>query len=151
MTFVNVSEAHDEFRFSSAFLAEPHASAPPADLGSGADRAGSRAHGADAGPIARWEAARQWEGSFPPPGLTTADPEAAAQLTERGFVPLPVRAGDLLVFAGTLDHLSLPNASPHARHTYQLHIVEGPDAGVSWAEENWLQLADGRHFPRLVG
>ena len=73
----------------------------------------------------------------------------SAELAARGFVPLPVRAGDLVVLAGTLDHLSLPNLSPDARHTFQLHMVEGPDAGVEWAPENWLQYASKQPFPRL--
>ena len=59
------------------------------------------------------------------------------------------RAGDLVVIAGTLDHLSLPNASPRDRHTFQLHMVEGPEAGVEWAPENWLQSPGGAAFPSL--
>mmetsp|Transcript_18676 Transcript_18676/g.20554 ORF Transcript_18676/g.20554 Transcript_18676/m.20554 type:complete len:99 (-) Transcript_18676:57-353(-) len=47
---------------------------------------------------------------------------------------------DLVVFCGTLDHFSLPNFSPHQRHTFQLHLVEGPTtAGITWSPENWLQ------------
>ena len=91
------------------------------------------------------EAARAWEGSWPP---SERDLDAA-ELTARGFVPLPVRAGDLVVFPGTLDHLSLPNSSPDDRHTFQLHVIEGPDAGVSWAAENWLQYPSGKAFPVL--
>ena len=79
----------------------------------------------------------------------TARPPAAAELADRGFVPLSVKGGDLVVIAGTLDHLSLRNRSPRARHTFQLHLVEGPEAGVEWADENWLQLPQGRAFPRL--
>ena len=67
-------------------------------------------------------------------------------------MPLPVKAGDLVLFPGTLDHLSLPNGSPLDRHTFQLHMIEGPDGGVTWAEENWLQYAGGSkggaEFPR---
>ena len=39
-------------------------------------------------------------------------PELAA---ERGYAPVPVRAGTLVALAGTLDHLSLPNRSPRPR------------------------------------
>ena len=60
-----------------------------------------------------------------------------------------MRAGDLAVFPGTLDHLSLPNRSPHDRHTFQLHMIEGPAAGVQWAPENWLQYPGGAAFPSL--
>ena len=91
------------------------------------------------------EAARAWEGSWPP---SDRDVDAA-ELTARGFVPLPVRAGDLVMFPGTLDHLSLPNTSPNDRHTFQLHMIEGPEAGVEWAAENWLQYPRGSDFPRL--
>ena len=68
-----------------------------------------------------------WEGA----DMTEADAR------ERGFTPLPVRAGDLVLIAGTLDHLSFPNASPQQRHTFQLHVVES--AGTAWHASNWLQ------------
>ena len=102
--------------------------------------------------IARSDTARAWEGVYPRPN-TTLDAGAAAELTAQGFVPLPVKAGDLVLFPGTLDHLSLPNLSPHDRHTFQLHMVEGPEGGARWALENWLQYPggnkDGAEFPRL--
>jgi hypothetical protein len=101
-----------------------------------------------AGVLASSERAREWEGTWPPVD-TKADASAKAELSARGFVPLPAQAGDLLVFAGTLDHLSLPNHSPRDRHTFQLHMVEGSDAGVAWAPENWLQYPDGTSFPRI--
>ena len=72
-----------------------------------------------------------------------------APLAAKGFVALPVAAGDLVMFPGTLDHLSFPNGSPHARHTFQLHMVEGPTAGVEWAKENWLQYPGDAPFPAL--
>ena len=81
--------------------------------------------------------------------VSAFDEAAAAELAARGFVPLDVRAGDLVMFAGTLDHLSLPNGSPHDRHTFQLHMIEGPTAGVQWGAENWLQYPQGRAFPQL--
>ena len=58
------------------------------------------------------------------------------------FVPVEVKAGDLVVFCGTLDHFSLPNFSDKQRHTFQLHLVEGPNAGITWSPENWLQYDD---------
>ena len=100
--------------------------------------------------IARSETAREWEGTFPAADATVADAAILSDLHARGFVPLAVRAGDLVVLAGTLDHLSLANASPHRRHTFQLHAVEGPEAGIEWASENWLQVPDSTHrFLRL--
>jgi len=76
-----------------------------------------------------------WEGS----DLT------AQQASHYGFFPVPVKAGDLIVFAGTLDHLSLPNSSPHDRHTFQLHIIEG-EANYFWCDSNWLQYHENNHL-----
>lgn len=116
---------------------------------------------------ARWKGARrseqawEWDGVWPQTdGVADSAEDAAAAaldlsrrtaatLRARGFVPLNVRAGDLVVIAGTLDHLSLPNGSPHERHSFQLHMIEGPAEGVSWAPENWLQLPPGAEFLRL--
>jgi phytanoyl-CoA hydroxylase len=80
------------------------------------------------------------EGSWPPPcdGLVGA-----------GFVPVECDAGDLVVFPGTLDHLSLPNYSGASRHTFQLHLVEGPKQGIEWSPRNWLQYKPGSAFHRL--
>jgi phytanoyl-CoA hydroxylase len=99
--------------------------------------------------LERSEHARAWEGVWPPADMasgTHSGLQAAKLLSARGFIPLNVKAGDLVVFPGTLDHLSLPNGSPHARHTFQLHMVEGPSAGVEWAHENWLQYDGGLEF-----
>uniref|UniRef100_A0A0D3L1A7 Phytanoyl-CoA dioxygenase n=1 Tax=Emiliania huxleyi (strain CCMP1516) TaxID=280463 RepID=A0A0D3L1A7_EMIH1 len=60
-----------------------------------------------------------------------------------GFVPVECRAGDLVCFPGTLDHLSLANSTGKSRHTFQLHLVEGPAAGVEWSPRNWLQYPTG--------
>ena len=73
-----------------------------------------------------------WEGSLPGKG-------GWKDLLDAGFLPVECRAGDLLAFGGELDHLSLPNISETARHTFQLHLVEGPAAGVTWSDSNWLQ------------
>jgi len=83
-----------------------------------------------------WEGAMP-EGSWPPP---------SEGLFENGFVPVECKAGDLLVFPGTLDHLSLPNYSSKPRHTFQLHLIEGPGEGVTWSESNWLQYPEGEPF-----
>ena len=80
-----------------------------------------------------------WEGKDP----TTFDLEKA------GFKAVPIKQGDVFVIHGALDHLSLPNTSPDSRHTYQLHLVEGPAAGVEWAPSNWLQLPGRKPFPAI--
>jgi phytanoyl-CoA hydroxylase len=87
-----------------------------------------------------------WEGKLPENSLPTPD---CTGLYEAGFVPVPCKAGDLLAFVGELDHLSLPNFSDKARHTFQLHCVEGEGAGVQWSRENWLQYPKGTPFMKL--
>lgn len=82
-----------------------------------------------------------WDGDLP--GTGSAD-----DLIEAGFIPVPCQPGDLVVFNGELDHLSLPNASSAARHTFQLHLIEGK--GITWSSSNWLQYDNpSRPFPRL--
>jgi phytanoyl-CoA hydroxylase len=80
----------------------------------------------------------KWEGAVP------------TNLHEAGFVPLPVEAGDLIGIHGSVDHLSLPNTSSRSRHSYQLHLVEGPENGVFWSPDNWLQYRSGRSFMKLA-
>ena len=70
-------------------------------------------------------------------------------LFEAGFVPVECKAGDLVVFPGELDHLSLENTSETNRHTFQLHLIEGDKAGVTWADTNWLQYPKGTQFLRI--
>ena len=82
-----------------------------------------------------------WEGGLPENGWQG--------LFDAGFVPVECKAGDLLAFSGTLDHLSLPNHSDKARHTFQLHLVEGPEAGVEWSKSNWLQYPEGKPFEKM--
>lgn len=75
----------------------------------------------------------KWEGSIP----ENSELPDCEGLYGNGFVPVPCKAGDLLAFCGHLDHLSLPNYSSNARHTFQLHCIEGKD--TTWSKENWLQ------------
>jgi phytanoyl-CoA hydroxylase len=83
-----------------------------------------------------------WEGKIP----SGSKESVWDSLLEAGFVPVECKAGDLLVFPGELDHLSLPNYSIHQRHTFQLHLVDG---GMKWDEGNWLQYPKGVPFLRL--
>ena len=80
----------------------------------------------------------KWEGAVP------------TDLREAGFVPVPVEAGDLIGIHGNVDHLSLPNTSSRPRHSYQLHLVEGPENGVFWSTDNWLQYKGGKGFMKLT-
>ncbi|KAK9814685.1 hypothetical protein WJX72_009793 [[Myrmecia] bisecta] len=52
------------------------------------------------------------------------------------FTPLPVKAGDLVVLDGANVHYSHENSSPHSRHAYSVHYVEGT---AEWAPQNWMQ------------
>jgi len=88
-----------------------------------------------------------WEGKLPDNWQPAVSCEG---LFEAGFIPVEVKAGDVLVFAGQLDHLSLPNFSSDPRHTFQLHLVEGPNAGVEWSDSNWLQYPNKRPFLRVA-
>ena len=84
-----------------------------------------------------------WEGALPP---GVPENEAARSA---GFVPFECKKGDLVLIHGQVDHLSLKNTSPKSRHTFQLHLVEGPSEGVEWHPKNWLQLSGGRPFLSL--
>lgn len=84
----------------------------------------------------------QWEGQLPAP---TTD-----GLRRAGFVPVECEPGDLLVIHGQVDHLSLPNTSAKERETFQLHIVEGPAEGITWAPSNWLQYKNDKPFTSLT-
>ena len=66
--------------------------------------------------------------------------------SEHGFIPVPVKSGDMVVIHGSLDHMSLANRSSKARHSFQLHLVEGPKAGIYWSDNNWLQYPAGKSF-----
>lgn len=85
-----------------------------------------------------------WEGKLPEGSFPHCE-----GLFNNGFVPVECKAGDLLAFCGEIDHLSLPNYSEHQRHTFQLHLVEGPGAEVTWAKSNWLQYPEGEEFLRI--
>eukprot|EP01060_Flectonema_neradi_P027018 TRINITY_DN3665_c0_g1_i1.p1 TRINITY_DN3665_c0_g1~~TRINITY_DN3665_c0_g1_i1.p1 ORF type:complete len:306 (+),score=61.25 TRINITY_DN3665_c0_g1_i1:146-1063(+) len=66
-----------------------------------------------------------------------------------GYTPLPVKAGDVVLIHGEVYHLSLGNKSDASRHTFQLHLIEGPSEGVTWSPTNWLQYPEGEPFPKL--
>jgi phytanoyl-CoA hydroxylase len=86
-----------------------------------------------------------WEGGMP----DGAWPPPCDGLFEAGFIPVECKAGDLVCFPGELDHLSLANYSEMQRHTFQLHLVDGPGACVEWSPENWLQYPAGHKFPAV--
>jgi len=89
--------------------------------------------------------ANNWEGKMP----SGWEPPSSKGLYDRGFKPLECEPGDLVVIHGQVDHLSLPNTSPKHRETFQLHLIEGPEKGVTWSSRNWLQYPAGTTFPSL--
>ena len=93
---------------------------------------------------ADWKGQVPWEGGLP----GDFDKENCAGLFDNGFVPVECAKGDLVVFPGTLDHLSLANRSAKSRHTFQLHLVEGTD-DVTWSASNWLQYPEREKFVAL--
>ena len=58
------------------------------------------------------------------------------------YVPLVAPKGTLVVLHGRLPHLSGANTSPHSRHAYTLHVIDGTCA---YPVDNWLQR--GPEFP----
>ena len=62
--------------------------------------------------------------------------DATAWPDEHVAVPLPVRAGTLIVFHGLLPHYSAANRSAHSRLAYTLHVT---DARAAYSAGNWLQ------------
>ena len=79
--------------------------------------------------------------------LLPSDTTTSMDLLQLGFLPIECKAGDVLLFCGTIQHLSMKNQSlsdsNNARHTFQLHLIEGPNnnntGGVTWSPYNWLQ------------
>lgn len=56
--------------------------------------------------------------------------------------PIECPAGTLVLLHGHVLHYSGENTSPHSRHSYTTHYVEG-GKGLSWAGDNWLQRPGG--------
>jgi len=79
-------------------------------------------------------------------------PEEGAEevLRKNGFIPVECKAGDLVLIHGQVEHCSMPNKSEKPRHSFQLHLVEGPAEGIEWSQLNWLQYPEGRQFAKLT-
>jgi phytanoyl-CoA hydroxylase len=83
----------------------------------------------------------------------TADGAAFEQLDPQPLpsppdelVPLPVRAGTLVVLHGLLPHWSSANRSGHSRHAYSLHCISG---SADYPAFNWLQRPAAMPLRRL--
>jgi phytanoyl-CoA hydroxylase len=66
--------------------------------------------------------------------LRDIDPTPWPTLDEA--VPVEVESGTLVIFNGMLPHYSAQNTSPHSRHAYTLHAVDGR---ATYSPANWLQ------------
>eukprot|EP01134_Creolimax_fragrantissima_P001371 CFRG1371T1 len=70
-------------------------------------------------------------------------------LADCPFVPLIMKAGDAVFLHGAFEHRSYENRSSTPRHSFQLHLVEGPAGGCTWSTGNWLQYPKGLSFPEF--
>ena len=52
------------------------------------------------------------------------------------LIPLEAPQGSLIVLHGSLPHMSQANHSPHSRHAYSLHVMDG---ACDYPADNWLQ------------
>jgi phytanoyl-CoA hydroxylase len=60
----------------------------------------------------------------------------ATPFPDTELVCLAVKQGTLILLHGLLPHLSGANHSPHSRHAYALHILDG---GSEYPNNNWLK------------
>lgn len=57
-------------------------------------------------------------------------------LDDKDFVPVPVKAGSVLLIHGLVRHRSGENHSPKSRHAYTMHVY---DSGKSvYSDQNWF-------------
>lgn len=128
-------------------LCEEDGGADAEDGGADAEAAGAEAVAAGAvGVEASSAEAAAGAGAGAGSGAGSGQEATRALLRSKGFEPVLCKAGDLVLIHGQVEHLSLRNTSDLPRHTFQLHLVEGP-AHVQWSPLNWLQYPDSLSFP----
>jgi phytanoyl-CoA hydroxylase len=69
-------------------------------------------------------------------GGTVFEGDINSTLSCQGAVPLPTKAGTLVVLHGALVHLSYANTSGRSRHAYSVHFISNQ---AKWHPRNWLQ------------
>ncbi len=52
------------------------------------------------------------------------------------FIPIEVPSGSLVLLHGANVHFSYSNTSPHSRHAYSMHVIEGAP-GTDYLQDNW--------------
>lgn len=60
------------------------------------------------------------------------------------WVSLPCKKGSVVIIHGSVVHMSNKNVSPHSRHVFTFHMVDGK---AKWSPSNWLQYPEGESFP----
>lgn len=60
----------------------------------------------------------------------------SSQWSADAFVPLPMKAGSILIFPGTFVHASDANLSDKSRNAYTFHVISGK---ARYPSGNWLQ------------
>ncbi|XP_055524536.1 phytanoyl-CoA dioxygenase domain-containing protein 1 [Wyeomyia smithii] len=66
---------------------------------------------------------------------------------QSNFVPVPVKAGSLVLIHSQAVHRSDANRSDRSRHAYTFHVIETENCAYS--KENWLQPSEEQPFPVL--
>eukprot|EP00455_Lapot_gusevi_P026504 TRINITY_DN2795_c0_g1_i1.p1 TRINITY_DN2795_c0_g1~~TRINITY_DN2795_c0_g1_i1.p1 ORF type:complete len:126 (+),score=40.33 TRINITY_DN2795_c0_g1_i1:109-486(+) len=73
-------------------------------------------------------------------------PADAPALSTEGGVPVPVKAGSLVLIHGQLVHWSMENTSNVPRNAFSVHCIEGT---AHYPADNWLQRFDGKSHMRF--
>lgn len=65
-------------------------------------------------------------------------PQGRPDYSAHALQPLETPKGTLVLLHGANVHGSNANTSPHSRHAYSMHVVEGAPR-FEWLPDNWLQ------------
>ncbi|XP_071492263.1 phytanoyl-CoA dioxygenase domain-containing protein 1-like [Diadema antillarum] len=76
----------------------------------------------------------------------TGDPYPL-EVPENKFVPVPVKAGSLILIDARVVHKSAKNTSDRSRHIYTFHVAESES--TEWSSQNWLLPTPEMPFPEL--
>nr|XP_054770438.1 phytanoyl-CoA dioxygenase domain-containing protein 1-like [Lytechinus pictus] len=69
------------------------------------------------------------------------------RVSDEDFIPVPVKAGSLIIIDAKVVHKSSKNTSDRSRHIYTFHVAESEK--TEWSKENWLQPTAEMPFPQL--
>ena len=91
---------------------------------------------------------RRFRRCDPPKGGTEFKPKEPIHWDLTGAIPLEIEKGSLVLIHHSLVHFSCENTSPHPRHAYSIHVVDGKE-GILYPPDNWLQKISGP-FNKIV-